>query len=123
MTARFPTLAFCATALLLAFGCDRLPGKPISADVELLPGQVHDFATLFQQNCAGCHGLNGKGNATLALANPVYLAIVSDDTLRRATAQGIPGTHMPPFAISKGGTLTDEQIDILVREMRARWSN
>jgi cytochrome c oxidase cbb3-type subunit III len=123
MTARLPVLASCATALLLAFGCDHLPGKPTPADVELLPGQVHDFATLFQQNCAGCHGLNGKGNGALALANPVYLAIVSDDTLRRATAQGVPGTHMPPFAQSKGGTLTDEQIDILVREMRARWSS
>ena len=29
---------------------------------------------------------------------------------------------MPSFAKSAGGTLTDEQIDILVREMRKRWS-
>jgi cytochrome c oxidase cbb3-type subunit III len=123
MIARLLGLALCATALLLGFGCGRLPGKPTTADVELLPGQVHDFAALFQQNCAGCHGLNGKGNGALALANPVYLAIANDDTLRRATAQGVPGTHMPPFAQSKGGTLTDEQIEILVHEMRAKWSN
>jgi mono/diheme cytochrome c family protein len=123
MTTRLPALASGVAAFLMAFGCDRLPGKPTPADVELLPGQVHDFATLFHQNCAGCHGLDGKGNGALALANPVYLAIVSDDTLRRATAEGVPGTHMPPFAQSKGGTLTDEQIDILVREMRARWSS
>jgi mono/diheme cytochrome c family protein len=123
MTARLPILALCAATLLLALGCDRLPGKPTPANVELLPGQVHDFATLFHQNCAGCHGLDGKGNGALAFANPVYLAIVSDDTLRRVTAEGITGTHMPPFAQSKGGTLTDEQIEILVHEMRARWSN
>jgi len=122
MTARLPVLVCCATALLLGFGCDRLPGKPTPADIELTPRQVHDFATLFHQNCAGCHGMDGKGNGALALANPVYLAIVSDDTLRRTTAQGLPGTHMPPFAQSKGGTLTDEQIEILVREMRTRWS-
>jgi cytochrome c oxidase cbb3-type subunit III len=123
MTARLPVFACCATILLLGFGCDRLPGKPTSADVVLMPGQVRDFATLFHQNCAGCHGLDGKGNGALALANPVYLAIVSDDTLRRVTAQGVPGTHMPPFAQSKGGALTDEQIEILVHEMRARWAS
>jgi mono/diheme cytochrome c family protein len=107
---------------LLAIGCGRLPGKPTPTDIELLPGQVHNFAVLYGQNCAGCHGANGEGNGALALANPVYLAIVSDDTLRRVTAQGVPGTLMPAFAKSAGGTLTDEQIDILVREMRARWS-
>jgi mono/diheme cytochrome c family protein len=123
MIARLPVFACCATIFLLGFGCDRLPGKPTPADVVLKPGQVHDFATLFHQNCAGCHGLDGKGNAALALANPVYFAMVSDDTLRRATAEGVPGTHMPPFAQSKGGDLTDEQINILVREMRARWSS
>jgi cytochrome c oxidase cbb3-type subunit 3 len=108
--------------LLLAIGCGRLPGKPTPADIELLPGQVRDFAVLYGQNCAGCHGADGKGNGALALANPVYLAIVSDDTLRGVTAQGVAGTLMPAFARSAGGTLTDEQIDILVREMRARWS-
>ena len=29
---------------------------------------------------------------------------------------------MPAFAKSAGGTLTDEQIEILVREMRTRWA-
>jgi mono/diheme cytochrome c family protein len=30
---------------------------------------------------------------------------------------------MPAFAKSAGGTLTDDQIEILVREMRVRWAN
>ena len=62
------------------------PGKPTSADVELKPEEVHDFAVLYRQNCAGCHGQDGKGNTALGLANPVYLAIASDDTIRRVTA-------------------------------------
>jgi mono/diheme cytochrome c family protein len=115
--------SFAATSLafLLCAGC-RPPGKPTEADVELKPDEVHDFALLYKQNCAGCHGQDGKGNTALALANPVYLAIASDDTIRRVTASGIRGSLMPAFAKSAGGTLTDEQIDILVREMRGRWA-
>jgi len=112
----------CLIGLLFCLGCDRLPGKPTAADVELEPRQVRDFAVLFRQNCSGCHGADGSGNGTLALNNPAYLAVASDDVLRRATSYGIPGTLMPAFLKSAGGTLTDEQVQILVREMRARWS-
>jgi cytochrome c oxidase cbb3-type subunit 3/ubiquinol-cytochrome c reductase cytochrome c subunit len=108
-------------ALCFGEGC-RPPGKPTEADIELKPEQVRDFARLYGQNCAGCHGQDGKGNSALGLANPIYLAIANDDAIRHATALGIRGSLMPAFAKSAGGTLTDEQIDILVREMRARWA-
>jgi cytochrome c oxidase cbb3-type subunit 3/ubiquinol-cytochrome c reductase cytochrome c subunit len=113
--------AISLVALLLVAGC-RPPGKPTEADIELKPEEVRDFAVLYKQNCSGCHGQDGKGNTALALANPIYLTIASDDVIRRATATGIRGSLMPAFAKSAGGTLTDEQIDILVREMRTRWA-
>jgi cytochrome c oxidase cbb3-type subunit 3 len=113
--------AICISALLLCVGC-RPPGKPTAADVALKPGQVRDFAVLYQENCAGCHGQDGQGSAALELANPTYLAIASDDTIHRVIARGIPGTLMPAFATSAGGTLTDEQIEILAHDMRARWA-
>jgi cytochrome c oxidase cbb3-type subunit 3 len=115
-------LVLCVAAILIGAGCQP-PGKPTEADIELKPTQVRDFATLYQLNCAGCHGQDGKGGAALALSNPVYLAIASDDTIRRATASGIPGSLMPAFAQSAGGTLTGAQIEILVQEMRGRWAN
>jgi cytochrome c oxidase cbb3-type subunit 3 len=118
---KFSASAAWTIALLLCAGCQP-PGKPTTADIELKPQEVRDFAVLYQQNCAGCHGQAGKGNTALALANPVYLAIASDDTIRRVTASGIRGSLMPAFAKSSGGTLTDEQIEILVREMRTRWA-
>jgi cytochrome c oxidase cbb3-type subunit III len=121
MRSHVSTLACCALATLACAGCGRLPGKPTPADVALEPRQVHDFARLYSENCAGCHGPEGKGNCALALANPVYLAIVDDDTLRRVTAQGVHGTLMPAFAKSAGGMLTDDQIDILVNGIRSRW--
>jgi cytochrome c oxidase cbb3-type subunit 3 len=113
--------AISLVALLFVVGC-RPPGKPTEADIELKPEEVRDFAVLYKQNCAGCHGQDGKGNTALALANPIYLAIASDEVIRRATATGVRGSLMPAFAKSAGGTLTDEQIDILVHEMRTRWA-
>jgi mono/diheme cytochrome c family protein len=120
MNSRFLPLLICAAALLPGVGCQP-PGKPTSADIEPKPEEISDFSVLYRQNCAGCHGQDGKGNSALALANPVYLSIASDDTIRRVTASGIRGSLMPAFAKSAGGTLTDQQVDILVREMRTRW--
>ena len=50
-----------------------------------------------------------------------YQALVDQQILRQTIANGEPGTHMPPFAISAGGTLTDQQVDSLVNGMRAAW--
>jgi mono/diheme cytochrome c family protein len=88
----------------------------------VVPSEISDFSTLYQQNCSGCHGAEGKGGAAIALANPVYLAIADDAILRRATASGIPQTSMPAFAQSAGGMLTDKQVDAIVSGIRERWS-
>jgi len=87
----------------------------------MVPNEVSDFKVLFAANCAGCHGTDGKGGAAIALANPEYLAIVDDATLRRVASTGIRGTSMPAFAQSAGGMLTEKQIDVIVRGIRG-WS-
>jgi cytochrome c oxidase cbb3-type subunit 3 len=114
------------TAVLLAVtllaACDRLPGKPRNEDRPLPPRDVMSFTQLYGENCAGCHGANGTLGAATALANPTYLAWVGDATLRRVISEGIPGTSQPAFARSAGGSLSDAQIDVLVRDMRARWT-
>lgn len=122
MNLRLSSLGCCIIGLLCCLGCDRMPGKPTAAEIELKPREVRDFGALFAKNCAGCHGKDGAGNGALGLNNPTYLAIVSDDALLHATSYGVAGTLMPAFLQSAGGTLTDEQVQILVREMRARWS-
>jgi cytochrome c oxidase cbb3-type subunit 3 len=109
------------TAIMLA-GCDSLPGRPTQADLPLRPSDVTDFATLYGQNCAGCHGADGKSGAAIAMNNPVYLAIIDDASMRRVIASGSPGTAMPPFAQSAGGSLTDRQIDLLIAGIRKSWT-
>ena len=105
-----------AIGLLLALvGCDGLPGQPRPAD-RPHAGRVADFATLYASNCAGCHGDETRAGAAVALADPVYLALVDDATLARVVRAGVPGTSMPAF------TLRDDEIDALVHGLRSRWA-
>lgn len=117
---KFPALAACAL-LLASAGCTRLPGTPKPGIEVPNPESVMDFATLYGQNCAGCHGEHGQNGAALDLANPVYEAWVSDSALEKIIANGETSTHMPAFAKSAGGFLTDAQVDALVRGMRSAW--
>lgn len=115
-------LAIVSLAAMLLAGCDSLPGRPSQADLPLRPSDVTDFATLYGENCAGCHGADGKSGAAIAMNNPVYLAIIDDAAMRRVIANGSPGTAMPPFAQSAGGSLTDRQIDLLIAGIRKNWT-
>jgi len=85
------------------------------------PNEVSDFRILYSQNCSGCHGAQGRGGAAIALADPVYLAIVDEASLRTAIAEGVHGTSMPAFAQSAGGMLTDKQIDAITNGILAAW--
>ena len=109
-------------ATILIAGCDSLPGRPTQADLPLRPTNVTDFATLYGDDCAGCHGANGKSGAAIAMNNPVYLAIIDDASMRHVVANGVSGTAMPPFAQSAGGDLTDHQIDIVIAGIRKSWA-
>jgi mono/diheme cytochrome c family protein len=114
-------LAISSLAILIA-GCESFPGQPTQAELPLRPTNVTDFATLYGENCAGCHGADGKSGAAIAMNNPVYLAIIDDASMRRVIASGVAGTAMPPFAQSAGGSLTDQQIGILIAGIRKDWA-
>ena len=96
--------------------------SPKGGSEPVAPNQVSDFATLYAENCAGCHGAQGRGGAAIALADPVYLAIVDEGAMHNVIANGIRGTSMPAFAQSAGGMLTDKQIDVITSGIFSRWS-
>jgi len=108
----------CSVAIL---GCDHYSGKPVAGADAVRPDEVKNFDKLYTQNCSACHGADGQHGPAIALANPEYQAIVSDDTMRNVIANGEQGTLMPAFAKSAGGMLTDEQVNVLVSGMRSRW--
>ena len=117
MSARVLLLFSCMTLL----GCGQLPGRPKPGPEVPRPDQVVDFPTLYSQNCSACHGANGMNGPSYPLANPVYQALVDETQLHQVIANGEPGTLMPAMAASAGGTLTDEQVDVLVKGMRGAW--
>lgn len=108
------------TSLVVISGC-KLPGKPEEGPEVPRPEQVMSFETLYGNNCAGCHGANGQNGMAINLANPTYQALVDDATLKQIIVNGEAGTLMPAFGLKRGGELTDQQVDALVKGMRERW--
>jgi mono/diheme cytochrome c family protein len=106
-------------SLVLLAACGSAPGRPARGSESLAPDQVVEFSALYAANCAGCHGRQGHGGAAIGLADPVYLAIADDPSIRTATTAGVPGTAMPAFAQRAGGMLTDAQIDVITSGIRS----
>jgi cytochrome c oxidase cbb3-type subunit 3/ubiquinol-cytochrome c reductase cytochrome c subunit len=120
--ALIPWLLACVPAFA-SLGCMQAPGKPGPQPEVGRPDQLLDLATLYQENCAACHGEHGKNGPAISLANPVYLAFAGTQNIERVTQQGVPGTAMPPFAKESGGTLTDRQIAVLASGMVSAWGD
>ena len=125
MMKRFQIGFFVAGILAIFFltGCNaRLPGQPTEAERWRAPEEVTEFNHLYAQNCAGCHGVGGRLGAALSLNDPLYLSFVTDDEFRKVIAEGRTGTNMPAFSQQVGGSLTDQQIKLLITGMRSQWS-
>lgn len=77
--------------------------------VERNPAAAAEGRTLYAQNCAACHGLNGKGvrdargGYAPSLNNPEFLAAADDGFLLATIAIGRPNTQMRPFSKAAGG--------------------
>jgi cytochrome c oxidase cbb3-type subunit III len=114
----------CAAALLglLLSACNSPLGRPSEGSETPVPNEISDFRTLYAENCAGCHGIQGRGGAAIALADPVYLAIVDQPSVRKVIANGVHGTSMPAFAQNAGGMLTDKQIDVISSGIFSQWA-
>ena len=112
-----------ACALLLsAFsiwmtGCD-FPGRPDPKHRPVPADQVLDFAILFSQNCAGCHGADGTLGPAPPLNDSLFRSIVPESTLTELLKQGRKNSLMPAFAKENGGSLTEAQIQVLVYEIK-----
>ncbi len=120
-------MASCALALIAVcvavIGCGSIHGRPGPGPEVVRPEEVLDFPTLYKQNCAACHGENGRNGAAISLSNPVYIALAGETHLQNVIANGVPNKLMPPFAKSAGGMLTDAQVTALAQGIVQQWGN
>jgi cytochrome c oxidase cbb3-type subunit 3 len=116
-------LTLSALAATACGGRDAAPGRSLANAQVIRPDAISDFTVLYAKNCSGCHGLDGKGGAAIGIGDPVYLAVADDAAIIHVISDGRKGTSMPAFAQHSGGMLTDDQIQVIVRGIRARWAN
>ena len=74
---------------------------------------------LFATNCSGCHGKNAIGGSGPVLNAKEFLKTTTDDVMHGLVAGGVPGTEMPAWSLTFGGTLTDEQIVEITTYLRS----
>lgn len=111
-------LAF--VSICLTSGC--VPsGKPNPENRPVTPNEVTDFTTLYRVNCAGCHGADGTFGPAPPLADPLFVSIVPDSALLEVIRSGRAGTPMPAFARTRGGTLSDAQVQALAKGIKSSW--
>ncbi len=72
-------------------------------------GDPERGATLFANNCAVCHGLDGRGRIGANLTQD-FPAINVDAFLRQTITTGVSGSKMPAWGQANGGPLSDQDI-------------
>jgi mono/diheme cytochrome c family protein len=96
--------------------------KSISA----LPGDAERGARIFEGACSNCHGENGTSEDN-PIHDAAFLALISDQALRRIIITGRPDLGMPNYRETDGRSddfkpLNSAEIDDLVA-LLARWRN
>ncbi len=129
------------SAIVLALsllGCGRdsattsAPSTPPASPTQLAaPGGQPTAAQgegLYKQDCAPCHGPEGKGNGPAAAGLPVkpadhtnaaVMSKISDAELFKAIKEGGQAVGKSPAMPPWGGSLKDEQIRALVLYVRS----
>jgi cytochrome c oxidase cbb3-type subunit III len=77
---------------------------------------------VYVRMCAVCHGRGGEGysaDQAPALAQPDFLASVTDNYLRSAISSGRPGTTMSAWSSTRTGPLSRADVDAVVDFIRS----
>ncbi|MHB1022732.1 MAG: c-type cytochrome [Acidobacteriaceae bacterium] len=93
-----------------------LDGKNAPPYTTTLKGDAQKGHETFNTYCASCHGVDGKGNAKVGpIADPTYLALVSDQLLRTTMIAGRPDLKMPDWQEHQNHpAMTDQDVTDVV---------
>lgn len=90
-----------------AWGVPRMPDPLPPPYLAREAGNARNGEDVFLQACSGCHGPDGlgirrEGRIIRLLNDPVFLALTSNQALRRIMITGRPDLRMPTFAGKAG---------------------
>jgi cbb3-type cytochrome c oxidase subunit III len=83
-----------------------------------LRGDASHGLSLFLRNCAGCHGMDGRGGIAPEIGNPVFQRAATDEFIIRTIRNGRIGTAMPTFQRPDAPALGDQDIADLLAHIR-----
>lgn len=83
--------------------------RPPLTPVPLVEGDPNRGGTLYDENCAVCHGANGEGRVGATLARG-WAGIRADLTVSTVIAKGVTGSAMPAWSQANGGPLSDTDV-------------
>ena len=81
MKGRFAGVALALVAMLALTACSRLSGKPAPGPEVPRPDSILDPVVLFNQNCAGCHGADGRKGPAMVLPRISSLRAIHQDPI------------------------------------------
>jgi putative heme-binding domain-containing protein len=84
----------CVLALVASVGAMRAQS---SQDHSSTTQDIETGSRLYAGQCAQCHGPNGDTVSGINLRRGQFRRPMTDESLRRTIATGVPGTGMPPF--------------------------
>ena len=93
-----------------AFYISSEPDRIVDSQGETLFVQLDDAMTLYAENCAVCHGLNGEGIGATPPLNATGLQTMPYKELYKVIAHGRFETAMPAW----GDRMTDAEIQAIV---------
>ena len=83
------------------------------------PPTANIGSTLFETNCASCHGKGAVGGSAPVLDAKEFLKATSDGQIQSIIAGGVSGSDMSAWSLAYGGTLTDEQVRQIATYLRS----
>lgn len=83
-----------------------------------LHGDTERGRRLYQLNCSGCHGPDGRGGIAPEIGNPVFQQTATDEFIVHTIRFGRQNTPMPAFQRSDAPALSDQDLSDLLAYIR-----